>query len=120
MLGGQLGIANGGIARVCAGRVSVVPALVAAVPALGIDAAADGLDGQYFANLPGLALAVARAGVAGSRLGPAAGIWIGCSSRRDRVASRYGPTGRTRPGRADTSRESSSGQQTCKTHRISC
>jgi hypothetical protein len=44
-------MADGGIARVCAGRVSVIASLAAAVPALDIDAAARRLDGQYFANL---------------------------------------------------------------------
>jgi hypothetical protein len=56
-----LGMADGGIARVCAGRVSVVPALATAISALDVDAAAHRLDGQYSANLHCLALAVARA-----------------------------------------------------------
>ena len=55
-----MGVADGGIVSICAGRLSVVPPLVAAVPAFDIDAATFGLDYQYFPDLRDLAHAVDR------------------------------------------------------------
>jgi hypothetical protein len=60
MLRGQVGMADGGIARVRASRISVVLALAAAISALYIDAAADSLDRQHFAHLFSVALAHTR------------------------------------------------------------
>src|ERR1700704_2932986 len=92
-----MGMADGCIARVCTGRVSLVPAVAAAVPiavpALNLDGAAHGLDGQYFANVRSLALAIARICVAAPTLGLAGGIWVRRNSGCDRVASSW-----SRPG----------------------
>ena len=63
----------------CAGRVSVVPALAAAVPAVGLDAADHHLDGQHYSHLLRLAFAHAWSSVDGSWLDYVAGIWV----RRD-------------------------------------
>src|ERR1700676_5101856 len=81
-----MGMADGCIARVCTGRVSVVPAVAAGVPTLKIDSAAHGFDGQYFDNLRSLALAIARVCAAANTLGLAGGIWIRCNNGCDRVA----------------------------------
>src|ERR1700722_14568585 len=85
-------MAHGGVARVRAGRVSVVLALATAVPAIDVNAAAHNLDRQYSANLHCLAFAVARPRVACPRVGSAARVWVRGHSRRDRVPPPYGTT----------------------------
>ena len=69
-------------------------ALAAAISALEVNTPADGLDCEYFANLFSLALADARAAVAGSWLGPVAGVRICCRCRGDRDISPYDPAAR--------------------------
>src|SRR5712692_10180339 len=88
--GRWVGMADGSLARICAGHLSVVPALAAALLALNIDRAAHHLDSQHHANLFRVVSAVAWARVAGPRLGPAAGVWIRRDSRCDCVASPFG------------------------------
>jgi len=63
----------------CSGRISVVPALDAALPAIGLNGADPHLDGQHYPNLLRMAFAHAWSPVAASWLGYAAGIWM----RRD-------------------------------------
>ncbi len=63
----------------CAGRVSVVPALDAAVPAVGLDAADHHLDGQHYSHLLRLAFADAWSSV--DRSGLDYGCWNMGASR---------------------------------------
>ena len=67
-------LADGSIASMCAGRISLVPALAAAVRAVGLDGADHHLDSQHHPNLLRLAFAHAWSSVAGSWLDHAAGI----------------------------------------------
>ena len=90
---GWMGLADGGLARLCAGHLPLVPAVASALHALKNDGAAHYLDDQYHANLPRVVPAVARARVAGPRLGPAAGVWLRRHGRRDHVASPFGAAG---------------------------
>src|ERR1700688_4501210 len=55
---GLIRVADGRVASMCTGRISVVPALVAAVRALSLDSADHSLDGEYHSNV--LRLASAR------------------------------------------------------------
>ena len=77
---GRICVADGSIASVCTGRISVVPALAAAVPAVGLDGADHHLDGQHHPDLLRLASARTWPSVVASWLDYAAGIW---GSRRD-------------------------------------
>ena len=76
MVSGRICLADGSIASMCAGRISVVPALAAAVPAVGLDGADHHLDGEHHSDLLRLAFAHARSSVVGSWLDYAAGIRI--------------------------------------------
>jgi hypothetical protein len=58
MVSGRISLAHGGVAFMCAGRISLVPALAAAVPAVGLDAADHHLDSEHYPYL--LCLASAR------------------------------------------------------------
>ena len=80
-------MAHGSLASVCAGCVSVVLALAAAVHALDLDGARHDLDSEHPLNLLCLALAGGGASVGASRLGSGVGIWIGGSGRRHRRIS---------------------------------
>src|ERR1700735_3013020 len=65
----------------CTRRISMVPSLAAAVPAVGLDAADHHLDGEHHPYLLRLASARTWASLVGSWLDYAAGIWIGGSGR---------------------------------------
>ena len=67
-------MAHGSIALVCTGRISMVPALAAAVPAVGFDASGYRLDGQHYPDLLCLAFAHAWPSVDSSGLDHGAGI----------------------------------------------
>ena len=83
--GGAMGMAYGRDSYVCAGSVSVVPAVDVAVPALGINSAAHGVDNQYFANLFRLAFAVTGTRVAGPCMDAGGGVWLCRRSCGDRM-----------------------------------
>ena len=87
-------MANGGIARLCAGRVSVVPALAAAVRAVGLDGADHHLDSQHHPDLLCLAFAHAWSSVVGSGLDYAAGIRMRGNGRCNHRVSPDHSTGR--------------------------
>ncbi len=67
-------VAHGSIAVMCTRRLSMVPALAAAVPAINHDSAHHDLDGQHCPYLLRLAFAQSWTPVAGSGLDYAAGI----------------------------------------------
>ncbi len=69
------------------GRISLVPALAAAVRAVGLDRSDHHLDRQHHPNLLRVAFAHAWSSVAGSWLDHAAGIRIGRNCRRNRRVS---------------------------------
>ena len=77
-------MADGRVAAVCAGRVSVVFALAAAVRAIGRDAAAHHLDDKHYPYVHRLASANAWTLVGTSCLGRVAGV-------RNRRDNRYNP-----------------------------
>src|SRR5215470_20057370 len=85
--GGRLCLADGSIASVCTGRVSLVPALAGAVLAVGLDAANHHLDGEHFAHLLRVAPAYDWTSLGGSWLDHAAGIRSRCSGRYDHRAA---------------------------------
>ena len=74
MVFGRICLADGSIAFMRTGRLSVVPALAAAVRAVGLDSADHHLDGEHHPNLLRLAFAHAWSAVVGSWLDYAAGI----------------------------------------------
>ncbi len=87
---GRICLADGSIASVRTGRISMVPALAAAVPAVGFDAANHHLDGQHDPYLLRLASAQAWTSVGSSWLDYAAGIRVGGSGRGHyRVAPKH-------------------------------
>ena len=87
MVFGRICLADGGIAFMCTSRISMVPALAAAVPAICLDAADYHLDREHNPHLLRLAFAHAWSSVVGSWLDHAAGIRICGSGGRDcRVA----------------------------------
>ena len=69
-------MAHGSIASVCAGRISMVPALDAPVRAISLDGADHHLDSQHHPDLLRLAFACAGSSMGGSWLDYAAGIRI--------------------------------------------
>ncbi len=69
-------MADGSIALMCAGRVSMVSAVAAAIHAPGLDAANHHLDGEHNPHVLRLAFARAGSPVGASWLGYAAGIRI--------------------------------------------
>ena len=73
-------MADGSIAVVCTGGLSMVFALAAALPAFCFNGAACDLDSQHHSNLLRLAFAQAGTTMVGSGLDHAAGIWIGRNS----------------------------------------
>ena len=86
----RIRVAHGSITLICAGSLSVVPALVATVPALCLDGADYRLDRKHHPYLLRLASAYPGATMVGSWLGHAAGIWGHRHDRRhDRVATRF-------------------------------
>ena len=74
MVIGRICLADGSIAFMRAGSISMVSALAAAVPAVGLDGAAHRLDSQHHPNLLRLAFACAWSSVDTSWLDCAAGI----------------------------------------------
>src|SRR5215469_10140885 len=74
MVRGPLCVANGSISFVCTGCISVVHALVVAVPTVALDGANHGLDSKHYSYLLCLASAHTWAAVGGSRLDHVAGI----------------------------------------------
>src|SRR5258708_19176374 len=82
MVCGRICLAHGSITFVCTGRLSLVPALAAAVRAVGFGAAHHHLDSKHHPHLLRLAFAHAWSSVDSSRLGYAAGIRIRGSGRR--------------------------------------
>ena len=87
MVFGRICLADGSIAFMCTCRISMVPALAAAVPAVGLDAADHHLDGEHYPYLLRLASARTWTSVATSWLDYAAGIRIRGGGRRNyRVA----------------------------------
>jgi hypothetical protein len=76
MVFGRICMAHGSIASLCTGRISMVPALAAAVPAVGLDGADHHLDSEHYPDLLRLAFAHAWSSVVGSWLDYAAGIRI--------------------------------------------
>ena len=74
-------MADGGFASMRAGCLSVVPAVAAAVRAVGLDRADHPLDGEHHPDLLRLAFADAWPAVAGSGLDYAVGIRIGGCGR---------------------------------------
>src|SRR6266849_6517671 len=76
MVIGRICMAHGCIASVCASRISMVPALAAAVRAVGLDGADHHLDSEHHSNFLRLAFAHAWSSVVGSWLDYAAGIRI--------------------------------------------
>ncbi len=89
MVCGRICLADGSIASMRTGRVSLVLALAAAVSAVGLDAADHHLDGEHSPYLLRLAFAHAWASVVSSWLDYAAGIRIRGS---DRCNHRVAPT----------------------------
>src|SRR5208282_870108 len=88
MVIGRICLADGSIALMRAGRISMVPALAAAVPAVGLDGADHHLDSQHHPNLLRLAFAHAWSPVVGSWLDHPARIRIRGSGRRNyRIAT---------------------------------
>ena len=88
MVFGRVCLANGSIAFVCTGCISMVHAVAAAVPAIGLDAADHHLDIKHYPYLLCLALAHTGTAMGGSRLDFAVGIWIrGSGSRNHRIPS---------------------------------
>src|SRR5271169_1708442 len=69
-------MADGRVTSMCAGRVSVVFALAAAVHAIGLDTSDHHLDGEYYPNVHRLASAHTWTSVCASGLDCAAGVWI--------------------------------------------
>ena len=69
-------MAHGSIASVCAGHISMVPALAAAVRAVGLDGADHPLDSEHHSNFLRLAFAHAWSSMVGSWMDYAAGIRI--------------------------------------------
>src|SRR5438309_10956026 len=74
MVFGRICLADGSIAFMRTGRLSVVPALAPAVRAVGLDGADHHLDSEHHPNLLRLAFAHAWSSMAGSWLDYAAGI----------------------------------------------
>jgi hypothetical protein len=74
-------MADGSIASMCTSRISMVPALAAAVHAVGFDAADHHLDSEHHPDLLRMASAYTWTSVVSSRLDYAAGIRI-CGSGR--------------------------------------
>ena len=93
MVFGRIRVADGGIAFMCAGRISMVPAVAAAVHAVGLDAADHHLDSEHHPDLLRLAFAHAWSSVGGSWLDYAAGIRIRGNGRCNYPASPLHPTG---------------------------
>ncbi len=91
---GRICVADGSIASMCTGRISVVSALAVAVPAVGLDGADHRLDGQHHPNLLRLAFAHARTSVAGSGLDYAAGIRMRGDGRCNHPVAPNHSTGR--------------------------
>ena len=85
-----MGMADGGVASVCAGCLSLVPALAVAFSALGKHAAAHRLDNQHFLNLRSVVSAATGIRLASSRLDPASGVWKRSGCRFYLVASATG------------------------------
>ena len=81
-LAANICVADGCVASVCAGGVSLVPSVAASVRAIGVDGAAHRLDHQHSANFLRMALAHAWRPVDSSWLDCAAGIRNGGSGRR--------------------------------------
>jgi len=80
-------MAYGGIASLCAGRISLVSSLASAVRAVGLNGAARDLDSKHHPNLLRLAFADDGSSVVGSLVDYAARIRIGGPGRRDYLVS---------------------------------
>ena len=90
----RIRMADGSIAFMRASRISVVPALVAAVPAVGLDGADHVLDSEHHPNLLRVAFAHAWSSMAGSWLDYAAGIRMRCDGRCNHHVAPDHSTGR--------------------------
>ena len=73
---GHIRMADGGIAFLCARRLSLVFALAAAVPKVGFDPAACHVDREHYPYLRRLAFAHTWKAMGGSWLDHAIGVWI--------------------------------------------
>ena len=74
-------MADGRVAPMRTGRVSVVFALAVAVRAIGLDTPDHRLDGEHYPHVHRLALAHTWPSICASRPDHAAGIWIRCDDR---------------------------------------
>ena len=87
---GHIRMADGGIAFLCARRLSLVFALAAAIPPVGLDLAARRLDCEHYSDLRRLAYAHTWTPVGGSWLDRAVGVRIGSNdSGNHRAAPAY-------------------------------
>jgi hypothetical protein len=75
VVSGRICVAHGSIALLCTGRISMVPPLAAALPAVGLNDAPHHLDSEHHSHICPMALARTWASVGiASWLGDAAGI----------------------------------------------
>jgi len=87
-------VANGRVASMCAGRVSMVLALAAAVRAIGLDSAAHHLDGEHYPHVYRLASTHPWTSVCTSWVDYVVGIWIRRNDRCDYPVAPDHATGR--------------------------
>src|ERR1700704_5563260 len=93
MVFGDICLAYSGIASLCAGRISMVPFMAAAVHAFGLHGADRHLDGEHRPNVLRLAFARAWPSLVGPRLDYAVGIWSAGSGWRSCDVSPVQTTG---------------------------